>query len=337
MRNDVEGFLDDWFKSGSYLHKSPSRGYSNRTKRIAVAGGRPRHAIFRLISKGRTNRSLGNLTRYLTGKGREHDDTEKDRKFKRQVWTESGIIDNEEDLQKLTESWYSDFQRHKRKNSLKFIHVSISTPAGSDRDATHKAALSFVQKNFAGHRFMAVRHDDTKNPHCHLVIQNHGTDNKPLKLRKAALLNYRASWAESARAQQINVHAIERKETGNRNAGQKMASIKAQQRGEKSHTIETREQVHDPIIVRRQLDSIVETSIIYYKESQQDGSESDNDKLKQHAEKLFNVAQRLALDTLSNKHWQHHLTRYKKQFGEQTINQLLHEHPERAHQKSRQY
>ena len=76
----------------------------------------------------------------------------------------------------VADEWAIAFRDHKgrARNSL---HMVVSAPKGSDRDAVEAAAREFAAETFeANWDYALARHDDTPNPHVHIVAETRGMD-----------------------------------------------------------------------------------------------------------------------------------------------------------------
>lgn len=108
----------------------------------------------------------------------------------------------------IQDEWSPDFT--KRKNGSDILHVVVSTPQGSDRDGTLRAAREFGREFFEKNDYAFVRHDDTHNPHVHFLIKVKGDDGSRLNLGKQDLELAREMFAHHAREQGIDVAASRR-------------------------------------------------------------------------------------------------------------------------------
>lgn len=108
----------------------------------------------------------------------------------------------------IKDEWSPDFTT--RKNGSDIMHLVVSTPSGSDRDATLRAAREFGKEFFEVNDYAFVRHDDTHNPHVHFLIKIKGDDGSRLNLGKKDLELARETFAHHAREQGIDVAASRR-------------------------------------------------------------------------------------------------------------------------------
>ena len=261
---------------------------TTRKHRIGVASGTPR-AVFKVISKGSGNRSLSNLASYISDKN------------KKVIETESGTVSNEDELKELRDSWLKDFEHgRKTKRSIDFVHMVVSAPAGEDRDACERAAYRFIRTTFSDRRWMAVRHDNTDNPHVHIVVQNRNVENKPLPLKKSDLLDYRAVWAKSCQSERIDVISVSRVEAGVLRVAPKIEMVKMKEAGKSIyHEIAKEEDgytVPTPIL-KGHITALVKNAADYVDESNASTPAQENERviLMKHAHYLMRQALSLAV------------------------------------------
>lgn len=107
--------------------------------------------------------------------------------------------------QYIKEEWSSDFTT--RKNGSDFLHIVVSTPRFSDRNATSRAARDFGREFFHNNDYLMVRHDDTDYPHVHFMVKVKGDDGTRLNLKKKDLELARETFAFHARENGIDVAA----------------------------------------------------------------------------------------------------------------------------------
>jgi hypothetical protein len=95
------------------------------------------------------------------------------------------------------------------------LNLTLSSPTGSNRDAVLEAARDFLQKEFGEkHAYVFVRHNDTKNPHVHVMIAMRSFEGRKLDPRKHYLQKIRKEWAQALREKGIMVEASRRFERG---------------------------------------------------------------------------------------------------------------------------
>jgi len=87
------------------------------------------------------------------------------------------IVEGDRDaIDAVAEEWAIAFRDHKGR-ARNSIHMVVSAPTGSDRDAVENAAREFAVETFgANWDYALARHDDTPNPHVHIVAETRGMD-----------------------------------------------------------------------------------------------------------------------------------------------------------------
>jgi hypothetical protein len=129
--------------------------------------------------------------------------------------TEAGnVLKNLDEQKELVEDWVA--LSSTRNNERLTAHLVLSTPPGSNREQTLKAARNFLQNEFAakGYQYAFTEHKDTKHPHVHVCINMYGEQCKKLRLQPAVLHHLRRQFAKECRDQGINVEASLRYERG---------------------------------------------------------------------------------------------------------------------------
>ena len=143
---------------------------------------------------------------------------------------EGDILTGKEDIADNLSEWSHDFGE--RKNSRDAMHMVLSTPSGSDRVAAHRAVRAFSAEMFSGnHSYMFAMHNDTDNPHGHLMVKMRGHDGVKLDPRKADLKRYREVFAEKCQEQGINVDSSPRLARGAGSKGKSLSVVKMAERG----------------------------------------------------------------------------------------------------------
>jgi hypothetical protein len=140
-------------------------------------------------------RSVSRLTDYLE-KGGENTFESRDG---------NELLTSKDASQYIKDEWAADFSR--RKNGSDFLHIVVSTPRFSDRNATTKAARDFGREFFSNNDYLMVRHDDTDYPHAHYIVKIKGDDGKRLNLNKRSLELARETFAFHSREHGIDVAA----------------------------------------------------------------------------------------------------------------------------------
>lgn len=141
-------------------------------------------------------------------------------------------LTDRDEIKDLVDSWSADSDN--RKNSRLTANVVLSAPEGSDRNAVKKSAREFARERFMdNHDYLFATHDDTDNPHVHLVVKMRGYNGEKLRLGKKELHEMRKQFAERLRVNGIDVDATYRSERGvvRRSERQVIRNIKSK-RGE---------------------------------------------------------------------------------------------------------
>jgi len=93
--------------------------------------------------------------------------------------TGNTLVDCSE-VKDILDHWYADAD--KRKNSRMSANIILSAPKGSDRKSVHEAVRDFAAVRFSeNHDYLFAKHNDTKNPHNHLVVKLRGYDGVKLR------------------------------------------------------------------------------------------------------------------------------------------------------------
>lgn len=132
----------------------------------------------------------------------------------------------------VASEWQQADQGGRRANSKDTVNVILSMPPGTDREKLHEAARQFARRSFnSERRYLLVRHDDTKHPHCHLTLRAVGYDGHRLNPRKADLQAWRESFAECLREAGVSAEATPRAARGVVRKAKRQAVLHAELRG----------------------------------------------------------------------------------------------------------
>ena len=97
----------------------------------------------------------------------------------------------------LVEAWATHFRS--RQNARNAMHLQVSAPPGTDREAFARAAKVFAARAFGeGYDYALASHDDQAHPHVHIVVVRDGTAGVYLGNSKSELQGYREVMAEAA-------------------------------------------------------------------------------------------------------------------------------------------
>ena len=124
-----------------------------------------------------------------------------------------------EDKEEVLNEWSVDFRGgegvERKRQPRDTMNIVLSTPAGSDIEASHEAARQFLKKEFSeNHSYVFAGHDDTDHYHVHAIIKYKGHDGTLLRANKHDLRKWRSSYAEHCRGQGIEVQASTRTARG---------------------------------------------------------------------------------------------------------------------------
>jgi len=133
------------------------------------------------------------------------------------------FYEGRDEVLELAADWPDDLRewsdgRGKARNT---VHLVLSAPSGSDRDAVWTATLAWVRETYGepysdrpGPRFgyVMTRRDDTDNPHAHIVVSAYGNDRTPLNIGPKDLVMLRKRFAQKCQEQGVDVTATPRRE-----------------------------------------------------------------------------------------------------------------------------
>jgi len=95
-------------------------------------------------------------------------------------------------------------------------HFILDAGKDADREALRKSAREFLAEHFGkeGHEYLFARHDDTKQPHVHVVLNMMDGQGQRLHTSVAEVQRWREQFAEVARANGMEVDASRAWERG---------------------------------------------------------------------------------------------------------------------------
>ncbi len=108
------------------------------------------------------------------------------------------------------------------------VHVVFSMPAGTATgEHVMEAARATAEREFAGHEYVMVLHEDTPHKHVHVVVARRSRAGKQLRHYKPQLQQWRESFARELRVQGITAEATPRVLRGvtERSVGRKIRAI----------------------------------------------------------------------------------------------------------------
>jgi type IV secretory pathway VirD2 relaxase len=135
-----------------------------------------------------------------------------------------------DEVKELLGHWFADAD--KRKNSRMSANMVLSAPRGADPDAAGKATRDFARETFVdNHDYLFTIHDDTSNPHAHLIVKLRGYDGTKLRLGRQALYEMRQNFAQCLRERGVEVAATYRSDRGVGRRGENQKIINMRRRG----------------------------------------------------------------------------------------------------------
>lgn len=198
-----------------------SRGGSASPKaRLRAATGTP-EAVVKVISFASTKGEAQSLVDYVTRKG------ELDLELK-----DGSLItdrEGEDGLKDTVDFWALQFRERARARNA--MHVTISTPEGTDEESFRRLAQRFGKRAFGeGLDYGFVVHNDSRNPHAHFVVVRDGEAKNTLGWNKKESQRLRDIMVEEAEKQGISLNATRRYERGRIEKSEPMAVRKARDR-----------------------------------------------------------------------------------------------------------
>lgn len=207
---NTERFFDDEIKP-IYNRTKDVEPLKLRIKDMIYNASGYQQAVLKVYGYSKTRGHLGDHLKYIT---RDNDIELED--------PTGNKLSSKEEIEDVLEHWLSD--NDKRKNSRISVNMVLSAPKGSDPKNVKKAARDFAQENFGeNHDYLFAIHDDTDNPHVHLVVKMRGYDGRKLRLGRKELHDMRQSFAECLRDRGVKCAATYRTDRG---VGRKATSQK---------------------------------------------------------------------------------------------------------------
>jgi len=119
--------------------------------------------------------------------------------------------------------WMQDRGKAKE-NTRDTTHIILSMPNSVGKEDVRKGARAFAKKQFGqNHQYVFALHDDTDNPHVHLVVKNLGFDNKRLHVKKSDPQKWRETFAGELNKLGVSAAATRRSVRGVVKKGTKQA------------------------------------------------------------------------------------------------------------------
>lgn len=139
-------------------------------------------------------------------------------------------LSDPEELKERIEDWSMDFD--KRKRSRDTVNIVLSAPSGSELGAVENSVREFAQAQFGEtNDYLFAIHNDTDNPHGHLMVKMRGYDGEKLDPGKEELRLWREQFAQSLRDNGIEVDATPRyaRGVGSKSSKQKLIHLRKRQ------------------------------------------------------------------------------------------------------------
>lgn len=136
-------------------------------------------------------------------------------------------LSDPEELKERIEDWAMDFDTRKRSRDT--VNIVLSAPSGSELGAVENSVREFAQSQFGEtNDYLFAIHNDTDNPHGHLMVKMRGYDGEKLNPGKEDLRLWREQFAQSLRDNGIEVDATPRyaRGVGSKSSNQKLIHLR---------------------------------------------------------------------------------------------------------------
>lgn len=138
-------------------------------------------------------------------------------------------LSDPEEFKERMDEWAMDFDSRKRSRDT--VNIVLSAPSGSELGAVEDSVRDFAKRTFGeSNDYLFAIHNDTDNPHGHLMVKMRGYDGEKLNPGKADLKQWRESFAESLRENGVEVDATSRAERGQGKKGKRQALMHLRKR-----------------------------------------------------------------------------------------------------------
>lgn len=215
----VDGVLFDWGERWDWAHQraakivprqtairitlpvAKGKGGIERNARLNAIARKTPQAIVKISGGGKGMATIAAHLRYIARHGRVELQDER-----------GNIYSGKEDLAEAIDSIQMGGGAviPDESDKKEAFNIVLSSPAGSDREAVRRASEAFARDQFKGAQWMIAHHDDTPNPHAHLMVKASRLDGRRLNPRKAELQVWRAKWAMHLRENGVVVEATPR-------------------------------------------------------------------------------------------------------------------------------
>ncbi|MDB5973689.1 MAG: Type secretory pathway VirD2 component [Nevskia sp.] len=197
--------------SGGMQYRRRGGGKSTLARNLRIAQRRPQ-VVLKITRYGHGGSKILAHVHYVQRHGKlavedeNGEQIEDPRELRRRVklWTEQAGATMAEPGAEVT---------HKRRVTAHFI---LDAGKGADREALRKSVRDFLGERFGkeGHEYLFARHDDTNQPHVHVVLNMMDRQGRRLHTSVAEVQSWREQFAEIAKANGIEVDASRAWERG---------------------------------------------------------------------------------------------------------------------------
>lgn len=197
--------------SGGKQYRRPGGGQSALTRNLRIAQRRPQ-AVLKITQYGHGGAKILAHIRYVQRHGKlavedengEHVEDARELRRRVRLWTEQAGAGMKEPA--------ADAARRRRVTA----HFILDAGRDADRDALRTSVREFLAERFGkqGHEYLFARHDDTKQPHVHVVLNMMNGQGRRLHTSVAEVQRWREQFAEVARGHGIEVDASRAWERG---------------------------------------------------------------------------------------------------------------------------
>jgi len=232
-------------RAGGYRRPGGADGKAALARNLRIAQRRPQ-AILKITRYGRGGHKIVGHAHYVRRHG------------KLALEDEAGnVVDEPMAIRRRVRQWVEaagagmeepgDEVKRKRRVTAHFV---LDAGAAAKPDKLKQAAREFLAERFGrdGHEYWFVRHDDTRQPHVHVILNLQNGEGRRLHTGVAEVQAWREQFAETARRHGIEIDASRAWERG---------KAPARSRGYVRHGAPrparwTREQVRRGLAARRQ-------------------------------------------------------------------------------------
>ena len=211
--------LTDPIKTRYLAHVDPGTATTRRLSTAIASAERRPQVVFKVLSKLAGATGIQKALDYIS----------RDGALELEMANEE-YLNDKTDTAALIDDWRHTFAM--RKNGVDAVHLMLSTPAHTDPDAVLQAARAFCADQFPTHDYVFVRHDDTRNPHVHVLVKQRNAEQECLPWYKADLTHYREAWGHHCNQRGIDAATSYRSERGVYDKGVSMARRRLTDRGE---------------------------------------------------------------------------------------------------------